>query len=74
LKLIGVAPLQAPGVARSAASTLDSPVIVGSDVFAGLAGAGAMRAVGALVAEAEPSALLAITVNRAVLPASSFFS
>src|SRR5437763_10107905 len=72
LKLTVPLPLQVPGFAVSVPPTLASPVIVGAAVFAGPeAVAAATLAVGTLVAEFEPSELLASTTTRAVLPWSA---
>src|SRR6266542_5063263 len=69
--VIGDAPVQVPGLAVSVLPLEASPLIVGADVAAGTFGFGVVIfAVGWLVAELEPSTLLAITRTRSVLPTS----
>jgi uncharacterized RDD family membrane protein YckC len=72
LKVTVPLPFHVPGFAVRVLPALVSPLIVGAAVLAGPAAfAAAIVAVGALVAELEPSALPAITVTRAVFPWSA---
>src|SRR5947208_12641195 len=66
--VIGCEPLHPPGVAVRVLPAETSPLIVGGETFRGASGDWPIRALGALVADAEPSALLAITCPRSVLP------
>ena len=66
--VIGCEPLHPPGAAVRVLPAETSPLIVGGETFRGASGDWPIRALGALVAEAEPSGLLAITCTRSVLP------
>src|SRR5213592_3070265 len=70
--VIGCEPLQPPGAAVKVLPAETSPLTVGGETVRGASGDCPIRAVGALVADLEPSALLAITCTRSVLPWSPF--
>jgi hypothetical protein len=73
--VIGDAPLHVPGLAVSVLPAEASPLIVGAPVTAGTFGFGVeILAVALLNAPLEPSALLAITWTRTVLPGSAVLS
>ena len=59
--MIGAEPFHVPALAASVAPAVASPLIVGGELFVGAATPEEIRALAGLVAEAEPSELLAIT-------------